>query len=177
VIGSWLAFAPVMLAHVTHLFGRTTRRNVRSMLGIVLVAIGFAFAWPRATITTPNSALAPRVGAVLAIASAGFGIWAIYTLGRQWSIQARLRTDHRLVTRGPYRWVRHPVYSCFFGLLIATGLVFSTAPGLAIGVLLYATGTAIRIRSEDALLREQFGQEFDDYSRRTPALIPFRFFR
>jgi len=47
VIGSWLAFAPVVVARVAHLFGQTTRRRTRSMLGIALVTIGFAFAWPR----------------------------------------------------------------------------------------------------------------------------------
>ena len=133
---------------------------------------GFAFVWARVTRTTPPFALAPRSGALLAIVSSALGLWAILTLGQQWSVQERLRTDHRLVTAGPYGWVSHPVYTAFVGLLIATGLVFAPSVSrLLIGIVLYLVGTAFRIRSEDSLLHERFGKTFDDYARRTPALI------
>jgi protein-S-isoprenylcysteine O-methyltransferase Ste14 len=174
VLGSWLAFLPMMMARLPGLFGRTTHRSVQSIPGIVLVACGFAFVWARVTRTTPPFALAPRSGALLAIVSSALGLWAILTLGQQWSVQARLRTDHRLVTAGPYGWVRHPVYTPFFGLLIATGLVFAPSVSrLLIGIVLYLVGTAFLIRSEDSLLHERFGKTFDDYARRTPALIPY----
>jgi protein-S-isoprenylcysteine O-methyltransferase Ste14 len=174
VLGSWSAFLPMMIARLPGLFARATHRNVQSIPGIMLVACGFAFVWARVTRTTPPFALAPRSGALLAIVSSALGLWAILTLGRQWSVQARLRADHRLVTAGPYGWVRHPVYTAFLGLLIATGLVFAPSVArLLVGILFYLAGTAVRIRSEDLLLHERFGKTFDDYARRTPALIPY----
>ena len=177
-LASWLAFLPVMLIQVPVLFGQTTRRSPQSFAGIIVVAAGFALAWPGASRTTPLFALAPRAGAALNSVSAALGLWAILVLGRQWSIQARLRTDHQLITTGPYHWVRHPVYTAFLGMLVGTGLVF--APGIwrvAAGVVLYLAGTALRIRAEDTLLRERFGPAFDAYARRTPALLPFSFGR
>jgi hypothetical protein len=94
VLGSWMAFLPVMLMQLPGLFGHTTRRNPKSRLGIAVVAVGFALVWPGVLRTPPPFALAPTAGAVLGIVSAAIGLWAILTLGRQWSIQARLRTDH-----------------------------------------------------------------------------------
>ena len=173
VLGSWLAFLPAMIARVPGLFGHTARRSFRSILGIVLVSFAFALVWPRVSRTTPPFALAPKTAAALAMISSVLGLWAIMTLGRQWSVQARLRTDHKLVVVGPYGWVRHPVYTAFLGLLVATGLVFApSASRVLVGVVLYLSGTALRVRSEDRLLRERFGERFDEYVRRTPALLP-----
>jgi protein-S-isoprenylcysteine O-methyltransferase Ste14 len=178
VLASWMAFLPVMLMRLPGLFRHTTRRNPKSRLGIAVVAVGFALVWPGVSRTPPPFALAPAAGAVLDIVSAAIGLWAILTLGRQWSFQARLRTDHQLITRGPYHWVRHPVYSAFLGMLLATGLVFARSPWqLAGGALLYLVGTAFRMRAEEALLREQFGGAFDAYARATPALFPLPFSR
>jgi protein-S-isoprenylcysteine O-methyltransferase Ste14 len=178
VLGSWLAFLPIMLLRLAGQFGHTARRNPRSRLGVAVVAIGFALVWPGVSRRPPPFALAPRTGAALSVVSAAIGLWAILTLGRQWSLQARLRTDHQLITRGPYYWVRHPVYSAFFGMLVATGLVFARGPWqLAGGALLYLAGTALRLRAEEALLRQQFGAAFDPYARTTPALFPAPFSR
>lgn len=176
VLGAWLTFAPIMLARLPGLFSRTSRRSPSSIIGVIIVAMAFGFAWPAASRRPPIFAVAPRTGAVLAIMSAALGLWAIVTLGQQWSIQARLRTDHELVTIGPYRWVRHPVYLAFLGLLVGTGFVFARGvPQVFVATVLYLVGTAFRIHAEDGLLRERFGQAFDDYARRTPALVPLGF--
>jgi protein-S-isoprenylcysteine O-methyltransferase Ste14 len=53
-------------------------------------------------------------------------VWsAVRYLGRQWRIQAGLFADHQLVSTGPYRMVRHPIYVSMFGMLIATGLLMT----------------------------------------------------
>ena len=176
LLGTWLAFAPVMLARLPGLFRHTSRRSLSSVIGVIIVAIAFAMVWPGASRSTPTFAIAPRAGAVMAVMSAALGLWAIVTLGRQWSIQARLRTDHELITTGPYGWVRHPVYLAFLGMLVGTGLVFARGGWQVIaGMLLYLIGTECRVRAEDELLRWRFGKAFDDYARRIPALFPFPF--
>lgn len=66
--------------------------------------------------------LPPFAAAALSVVSVGFSYAAVHTLGREWSYQARLVEGHRLVIQGPYRIVRHPIYSAMIGKLIAIGI-------------------------------------------------------
>ena len=77
-----------------------------------------------------------------------------------------LLEHHELIRRGPYRIVRHPIYTGMFGMLIASGLAYGHWLGLVIASgVVDDFGTVIRIRSEEKLLREQFGSEYDNYTR------------
>jgi protein-S-isoprenylcysteine O-methyltransferase Ste14 len=96
----------------------------------------------------------------------------VQTLGKQWTVQARLIRGHELVTEGPYGIVRNPIYLGMFGLLIATGLAASRPWTLLIAVVVFLVGNQIRIRAEEKLLRESFGEQFEDYARRVPAFLP-----
>lgn len=108
----------------------------------------------------------------LALGSAWLGAAAIRTLGKQWSLQARITEDHDLITTGPYRFVRHPIYTAMLGLLLATGLAFSRPVGLGAGLLTFLAGTVLRIRVEERLLRATFGETYDAYARQVPAVVP-----
>jgi protein-S-isoprenylcysteine O-methyltransferase Ste14 len=93
-------------------------------------------------------------------------------LGRNWSLSLQLRDEHRLVTTGVYRAIRHPMYASFFLLAIAQLMLlpnwFAGASGL-IGVgLLYA----FRVRQEERMMLERFGAEYVDYMTHTGRLIP-----
>ena len=93
-------------------------------------------------------------------------------LGRNWSISLQIRDEHRLVTTGVYRTIRHPMYSSFFLLAIAQLMLlpnwFAGAAGL-IGVgLLYG----FRVRQEERMMVERFGAEYWDYMTHTGRLIP-----
>lgn len=108
----------------------------------------------------------------LMVASVWITLAAIRTLGREWSFQARLVEGHRLVTGGPFRIIRNPIYGGMLGMLLATGVAVGHWLILLGTVPLFLAGTAIRVRSEEALLRGAFGVEFDEYARRVSALIP-----
>jgi protein-S-isoprenylcysteine O-methyltransferase Ste14 len=110
---------------------------------------------------------------VLAIGSVAFCGLAFRALGKQWSLAARVLEGHKLVTEGPYSVVRNPIYTGMFGMLLATGLAVSHWIGLVIALVVFAIGTYVRVRSEEKLLRETFGAEFESYARRVPAVIPF----
>jgi protein-S-isoprenylcysteine O-methyltransferase Ste14 len=69
--------------------------------------------------------------------------------------------------------VRNPIYTGMFGMLLATGFAVSHWIGLLLAIIIFGIGTFIRVRSEEKLLRETFGREFDEYAQRVPAVIPF----
>jgi protein-S-isoprenylcysteine O-methyltransferase Ste14 len=97
---------------------------------------------------------------------------AVPALGRQYGIPARIVEGHELVTHGPYALVRHPIYSGMTGILLATGLALGRFGNLVIAAPLFAAGTALRILSEEKLLRETFEAEYKAYAERVPAVVP-----
>src|SRR5262249_40256609 len=97
---------------------------------------------------------------------------AVRTLGKQWNIRAALVEGHRLVTSGPYRIVRHPIYLAMLGMMTATGLALGRWPALVIGLIFGIAGTTIRVRNEESLLMTAFGAEFEEYRRTVPAFLP-----
>lgn len=147
--------------------------SARVGLGIQALAFAIVFAPLRPTASPGAVAVGLRwAGAALAWASAAFAIRAAHVLGRQWSLEARLLPEHRLVRDGPYRYVRHPIYAAMLGLLVATGVNLTTWLPLAAAVGLYVGGTLLRARVEDGLLRERFGDEYARYAAEVPALVP-----
>ena len=113
-------------------------------------------------------------GCVLAAAGLALIIWSHRTLGLAFCISAAPTPGRGLVTTGPYRFVRHPIYLALvlkaIGVAIATSnlLVIATSVAMLIGI-------AIRIPGEERRLRQCYGAEWDDYASRTPALFPTKF--
>jgi protein-S-isoprenylcysteine O-methyltransferase Ste14 len=100
-------------------------------------------------------------------------IWARAYIRGQYTGHVEVKTDHRLITSGPYRVIRHPSYS---GLLLMTfGVVLGYASmiGLAGILFLLLPGLAYRMVVEERLLIEMFGEEYRAYQQRTKRLIPF----
>ena len=110
----------------------------------------------------------------LGLTVAGFALleWAQSALGRNWSIRVQLLKEHELVVRGPYRWVRHPMYTA--GLLTNVSVLLLSANWLVGGswLLMHAWQFAHRIPLEERLMVEQFGDAYRQYMRRTGRLLP-----
>lgn len=179
---SWIAFVIAFFVGKKPSPSAPDRKRDRSsIVGIVLQGLSYGTAWSiRRQWFTPivadNKIVEVTLSIltmVLAIGSVAFCAAAFRTLGKQWSLAARVLEGHNLVTEGPYSVVRNPIYTGMFGMLLATGLAVSHWLGLAIAIVVFAIGTFIRVRSEEKLLREAFGAEFDEYARRVPAVIPF----
>jgi len=177
---SWFAFVVTFLFHKKPPSPPDRKRDSSSIIGIVLQGAGYGIVWTirRSWFTPmfPNKSL-EIVLAVLTMFLAVWSVWfcsaAIRTLGKQWSMAARVVEGDKLVTEGPYNIVRNPIYTGMFGMLLATGLAVSHWVGLVIALVVFAIGTFIRVRSEERLLREMFGHEFDAYAHEVPAVIPF----
>ena len=112
-------------------------------------------------------------GIILAFVSIALFWNAVASLGRQWRVDAGLNKDHELVQTGAYAIVRHPIYASMFGMLLVDALLVGTLPGWPIAVVLFVAGTEIRVRVEDALLRERFGERFVAWQRSKAAYVPF----
>jgi protein-S-isoprenylcysteine O-methyltransferase Ste14 len=182
VILSWIAFG------LAFFFGRKPsaqvpdqKRDPLSIVGIVLQGLSYAVVWsirrrwftPIASVGNPVEIALSILTMALAVSSVWFSAAAVRTLGKQWSLAARVLQGHKLVTEGPYNVVRNPIYTGMFGMLLATGLAVSHWIGLVIAIIVFGVGTMIRVRSEEKLLREAFGAEFDAYARKVPAVVPF----
>jgi protein-S-isoprenylcysteine O-methyltransferase Ste14 len=145
-----------------------------------LQALSYAIIWTvRRPLVSPFVSFSKTLALVLgivaivsAIVSVFIVMTAVKTLGKEWSITARVVTNHKLATQGPYRFVRHPIYTGMLGMLFATGIAVSYWPALLVARVVFFVGSAIRIRSEERLLRETFGLEFETYARSVPAIVP-----
>lgn len=98
-------------------------------------------------------------------------VWARSLLGRQWASVPRLQREHRLVTDGPYRHVRHPMYTGDFAFISFSAVVAANAFVVSAMVAALAM-MALRIPAEENMLLERFGDGYRDYMRRTPRLFP-----
>ncbi|HEU0159105.1 MAG TPA: isoprenylcysteine carboxylmethyltransferase family protein [Hyphomicrobiaceae bacterium] len=109
---------------------------------------------------------------LVCLGAVAFAIWARLTLGRNWSgALAAVGENHELIVRGPYRYLRHPIYASFLIAMLATATTIGTlASYLAVPVGLLAF--LLRIRIEEALMLSQFPDDYRAYRRQTPALIP-----
>lgn len=116
------------------------------------------------------------LGVVLIAAGLGFAIWARACLGGNWSGTVTVKVGHELVCTGPYKWVRHPIYSGIILALLGTALGIGETRGFVSVVLLYV-GFKIKSRLEERAMRGVFGAEYEQYSNRTGAIIPRLSFR
>jgi protein-S-isoprenylcysteine O-methyltransferase Ste14 len=155
----------------------TARRSRASIVGVAIqgLAIGFTSIGIQRATLDPLSAKALVEAAAVALlmaATVWLFVWASRTMGRNWSIVARTRGDHALVTAGPFAWIRHPIYTAMFLLMIALAIGLGHVARLFIAVPLYALGSAIRVRIEERLLRTAFGSAYEEYANRVKRFIP-----
>lgn len=145
-----------------------------SRWGIFLVMVSFALAWTYVRPTGfEKSNLALIASMILGPPSVALAWAATRHLGKQWRYKAALSEDHELIQTGPYGWLRHPIYTSMLGMLLATLAAWTWWP-MAIGsVIAFIAGTEVRIRAEERLLAERFGESFTAYRTRVHAFIPF----
>lgn len=111
------------------------------------------------------------MGVSLGIISLLLFIWAQHILGKYYSPQLEIKESHSLVTNGPYRWIRHPMYSAYFLFLIAIAIV---PANLLIAVInsIWLARLYARIGREEQMMMDQFGDEYRTYMQNTGRLYP-----
>jgi protein-S-isoprenylcysteine O-methyltransferase Ste14 len=176
----WLAFGAIVVLGKRQAARTEKKRDLKSHLGFALQGLAYAmcYALPRPYFTPflPVSKPAEIILTALTILIGGTSVWFCYaaarTLDKQWALVARVVEGHELVMQGPYAVVRNPIYLAMLGMLVASGLAVARWQILLVAIVVFQVGTAIRIRSEERILREAFGAKFDEYVRRVPAFLP-----
>ncbi|HEX3373551.1 MAG TPA: isoprenylcysteine carboxylmethyltransferase family protein [Edaphobacter sp.] len=128
------------------------------------------FNQPLFTVTFPIA----LAGLGLAICGIGLSIWARLIIGEYWSSFPSLKQNHRLIMTGPYRFVRHPIYTglllAFLGSALQYGLVRSF-----LAVLTCAVGLYLKVTAEEEFMVQRFGEAYLRYCRKVSALVPYLF--
>ena len=111
------------------------------------------------------------LGIALTAAGIAFAFWARAYLGGNWSSAVTVKVDHELVRNGPYRFVRHPIYTGLILALFGTAMARYQVRGVIALVLAYA-GFKIKSKIEERAMTNTFGAEYDAYRRSTGAIMP-----
>jgi len=142
---------------------------------LIIAAILFgAFGWlPRGLRGrfVPAGPIFPLLGAVLLAAGLGFSVWARRHLGRNWSADVVVKEGHALIRTGPYRHVRHPIYTGILLAFLGTAVTIGEWRGL-IGVGFAVLSFVRKSRVEEQRMQDTF-PEYAQYRRESAALIPF----
>jgi len=120
----------------------------------------------------PQTRVADFAGDACSILGISILIWARRTIGRNWSGTITLKEGHELVQSGPYRLVRHPIYTGYFLMYLGTAIVVGKTVGF-IGFGMTIVGFWYKLRREEALMSRHFGKLYTDYKSRVRAVIPW----
>ena len=187
----WIAKALVLAATVVMIairapHGHGSRRvkvikSHRTPLEAILLSLAWiGFFVPLIWIASPAFSFAeyplrsgPLISGVVCFA---IGLWLFYwshaDLGTNWSITLEVREQHRLITQGVYRRIRHPMYLALALYSIGLALVIPNWVAGPSNLIAFAILCALRIRAEERMMVEEFGDEYAAYSARTKRLIP-----
>jgi protein-S-isoprenylcysteine O-methyltransferase Ste14 len=180
-IASVLAFAGPMLLPVIGRRGRPETRarqagSDRAPLVANLAAFGLYFPSLVGFVASPagsTALLLASSGSLLAIAGAALVLRSRAVLGAAWSLAPKADRDTGLVTTGPYRLVRHPIYLGLAMVAMGAALAFGSWPALMIVLFGIVPTFAWRAYAEEKLLSRIFGERYDLYRQRTRMIIPY----
>lgn len=174
----WIAFIAVWLTWALRTKPVKSRESAASRLSHLAFTVAGAYTmsggieprWLHRAIF-PSSPGLQFLAILVTALGIGFAFWARAYLGGNWSSSVTVKVGHQLVRTGPYRWVRHPIYSGLILGLFGTALAQRRLGGL-VAVALFYIGFKIKSRIEERTMRSTFGLEYDEYSRSTGAIVP-----
>jgi protein-S-isoprenylcysteine O-methyltransferase Ste14 len=188
----WIAKAVILAASVVMIairapHGQRSRgiRVVKSRKGRLEIGL-LTLAWlgffvPLIWVASPAWSFAdyrlragPLVVGVLCLV---LGLWLFYRshadLGTNWSLTLEVREQHRLITKGVYRHIRHPMYTALLVYAVGQALVLPNWVAGPSYLVAFAILFAFRVYPEERLMLEQFGDEYAAYMARTQRLVPW----
>jgi len=169
----WLAsaFVTKKTAERESIIGSLSYR-IPLLLAVILLVHAPRMPKPMSAVIFPSTT--PVCTLVVALSTIGLAtcLWARMTLGRNWSSVVVLKVDQELVQAGPYRFVRHPIYSGMILMFAAIVLLAERVAGIfALGLFVY--GWVLKLRREERLMLKQFPTSYPEYVKKTKRLVPF----
>lgn len=111
-------------------------------------------------------------GMALVVLGTVFNVWGRVMLKSSWANQITIYEGQRLITKGPYAVVRHPLYASLVWMFVGGSLMYANPLSLALTLAVFVPMMYVRAKKEDALLRDVFGEEYERYRGRTGMLVP-----
>lgn len=111
------------------------------------------------------------VGTVFLILSTVFTLWSRWVLGKMWASIAMVKTDHHLVTEGPYQITRNPIYTGVLGMVLGSSISLGDGT-IFLGFIVLLVTFLNRIRLEEQLMTQTFSDQYLEYKNHVPRLIP-----
>ena len=173
----WLAFALYFSVRYRYVYVKRdggydffSLEKVCLLLGMLLLF------FPRTHLSYLSLSIHPGYAVALAgfcmtIAGLAFSAWSRDVLGRYWSGRVIIQQDHRLVTAGPYAYVRHPLYTGLLVAMTGTALIWGDL-GSLLGLLFAIGFFSLKAEREERILEAEFGAVYANYRARTGALLP-----
>jgi protein-S-isoprenylcysteine O-methyltransferase Ste14 len=119
----------------------------------------------------PLNVFVLATGVTISLLGVALAIWARRILGKHWSGRITIKVDHQLIRTGPYKLIRHPIYTGILTLYTGTAITSGSCLAL-LGLLMALVAYARKIRLEEANLRIAFGESYESYCQESKALIP-----
>lgn len=137
-------------------------------MAVLVGSAAECFWWPR-----PMRPWLTGIGLGLFVVSLVVRLVAIRTLGQFWSLDLEIRPEHRLVTDGIYRHVRHPAYSAIMLEVVSIPMAFNAYGTLALAVFVYVPLLLWRWSREEREMIDKFGDRYVQYRKEVPAFLPW----
>ena len=137
---------------------------------MLLFQSGLRRGWLEARLFPP-SALADWTGLALVAAGVALAFWARWHLGTNWSGTVTLKHDHELIRTGPYRAIRHPIYTAILVALAGSMVQLGEVRGV-VGLAVAWLSFYVKARREESFLKQEFGEGFEAHARNTGMFLP-----
>jgi protein-S-isoprenylcysteine O-methyltransferase Ste14 len=178
IINCWLIFVAFWIVSAFKVKATLERKSFQSSLayrilflaGAILIGT-FGWHYPMSLSLTPESEATRWAGAFVCVAGLVIAIWARWTLGSNWSSNVTFKEGHQLVKTGPYRFVRHPIYTGALVMCSAQGIQFGRLH-FWLGWLIVFIGLWIKLKQEESVMLRHF-PEYADYRKQVKAIVPF----
>ena len=152
--------------------GERARYWLVLVIGYFLVIKSNSLPPPFDWLVVPHTTPSAWIGAFLCISGLLFAVWARVILGGNWSGVITLKEGHELIERGPYRVVRHPIYTGILAMFVGTAIGIGYFGGF-LGLLLVFVSFWLKLKREEDLMLKHFPDKYAAYQRRVKRIIPF----
>jgi protein-S-isoprenylcysteine O-methyltransferase Ste14 len=174
----WIAFAVIWALWAFGTKETKTRQSIRSSIPYLIISSAAATAmfnhhlprWLNVRVLPQGSWIA-NLGIAVTLAGLLISVWARASLGRNWSGTVTVKVGHQLIRSGPYRWVRHPIYSGLVLATIGTATNIGQVRGLIAVALIYIA-FIVRTSVEERFMVSIFGEKYHEYRKTSGRMIP-----